>query len=255
MARSILSSTRVHRLAAPLTAIFVVTAAPQWVAAGNGASMFARDEAKGHFERALSLQGGGAYGEAIIEYQAAYALMPMPELLFNIGQCYRLSGDAAHAILYYQRYLQVVGDGGAADEARAHIQALSAPVVATKPPPAPPPPSPSSGSATWRWIGAGSATAGVLLVGAGLWFGMEATDAATRIESATGEFTPELEAVERDGKTDERRMLLLTTTGATLVLAGGLTWWLNRPRTTVRRLEAGPLLRSGAVGLSLSGTF
>jgi tetratricopeptide (TPR) repeat protein len=218
--------------------------------------MSARDEAKSHFERGLSLQGGRAYDQAIIEYQAAYAIMPMPELLFNIGQCFRLSGDAAHAILYYERYLEIVGNGGAADEARAHIHDLRTPAVAAKPPPAPPsPPSTSSRSAAWRWLGAGSATLGVLLVGTGLWFGLEANHAEGRIESATGEFTPELEAVQRDGKTDDRRMLILTTTGATLVLAGGFTWWLSRPRTQVRRFEAGPLLRSGAVGLSLSGTF
>ena len=214
-----------------------------------------RDAARDHFERALRLQEGRAYDRAIIEYQTAYAIMPMPELLFNIGQCYRLSGDAAHAILYYERYLASVGDGGAADEARAHIQALRAGAPAAKPEPSPPPPATSSGSATWRWIGAGSATLGALLVGTGLWFGLEANQAEGRIESATGEFTPELEAVQRNGKADERRMLILTTTGTTLLLAGGLTWWLSRPRAEPRRLEAAPLLRSDAVGLSLSGTF
>ena len=80
--------------------------------------------AKSHFKQGKAYQEAGAYADAIKEYERAFQLAPLPELLYNIGQCQRLVGEKQKAIAAYQRYLDRVSDGDLADEARAHVAAL-----------------------------------------------------------------------------------------------------------------------------------
>jgi tetratricopeptide (TPR) repeat protein len=81
--------------------------------------------AKAHFKQGRAYQEAGAYADAIKEYEQAYALAPLPDLLYNIGQCHRLGGDKLKAIAAYQRYLAAAPEDGAlAEEARNHVAAL-----------------------------------------------------------------------------------------------------------------------------------
>jgi tetratricopeptide (TPR) repeat protein len=195
-----------------------------------------RTVAKAHFEAGRKFQDARAYDKAIIEYQAAYAIAPQPELLFNIGQCYRLAGQPRSAVLYYQRYLQLVSDGGASDEARAHVirlrqdiaahpqvagVAIAAPGLLAEREASPP--------SDWRWFGAGSVVAGLALGGVGL--AMSSND------------------------TDGTEAVALTAFGAALVAAGGVTWYLASRVDTPRRLIAAPIAGPGLAGVALAGTF
>jgi tetratricopeptide (TPR) repeat protein len=83
-----------------------------------------KKEAKGHFEQGRSFYDAGAYDDALREYQAAYKLMPAPQFLFNIAQCFRLKGDKQNAIDYYQKFLDKAPDSPVADEARDYIAKL-----------------------------------------------------------------------------------------------------------------------------------
>jgi tetratricopeptide (TPR) repeat protein len=193
--------------------------------------------ARAHFEAGRKFQEARAYDKAIIEYQAAYAMEPMPELLFNIGQCYRLAVQPRSAVLYYQRYLKLVADGGASDEARAHVIALrqeiaAHPQVAGV---AIASPGPLGGSETpppsdLRWFGAGSIVAGLALGGVSL--AMSSNDADSGTEA-----------------------LALTSVGAALVAAGGVTWYLASRVDTPRRLVAAPIAGPGVAGVAFGGTF
>lgn len=80
--------------------------------------------ARAHFKQGRAYQEAGAWKDAIAEYEKAYALAPLPELLYNIGQCHRLGSDKPKAIAAYQRYLAAAPEGAFADEARSHIAAL-----------------------------------------------------------------------------------------------------------------------------------
>jgi tetratricopeptide (TPR) repeat protein len=80
--------------------------------------------AKAHFKQGKAYYEAGAYGDAVKAYEKAYALVPLPKLLFNIGQAYRMQRDKPKAVTAYQRYLAVVSVGTLADEARAHIATL-----------------------------------------------------------------------------------------------------------------------------------
>jgi tetratricopeptide (TPR) repeat protein len=84
----------------------------------------ARAQAKAHFKQGAAHYAAGRYDQALAEYQTAYELLPLPDILFNIGQVWRMKGDSARAIEYYNRYLAVEPKGRASDDARAHVTAL-----------------------------------------------------------------------------------------------------------------------------------
>jgi tetratricopeptide (TPR) repeat protein len=48
---------------------------------------------------------GGNYESALESFNAAYELIPVPGLLFNIGQCHRKLGHHEQAADYFKRYL------------------------------------------------------------------------------------------------------------------------------------------------------
>jgi tetratricopeptide (TPR) repeat protein len=83
-----------------------------------------RGEARAHFAKGKSLQEQHKYDEAIAEYQAAYALTPLPPLLFNIAQSQRLKGDKAAALDFYDKYLAADPEGPLAEEAREHVSTI-----------------------------------------------------------------------------------------------------------------------------------
>jgi iron complex outermembrane receptor protein len=71
------------------------------------------DRARTHLKAGISYYDEGRYADAAREMEAAYSLKPLPDLLYNVAQCYeRLNrlGDAAGA---YRKYLE--GKPGAED--------------------------------------------------------------------------------------------------------------------------------------------
>lgn len=66
----------------------------------------ARDEAraKALFEVAVRHHKAGRFEPAIAAYQEAYDAAPLPDFLFNIGQCYRVLGQTDRAIFFFERY-------------------------------------------------------------------------------------------------------------------------------------------------------
>jgi hypothetical protein len=78
-------------------------------------------KAKAHFDRGKASYEAGNYKTAIDEYLAAYALAPFPELVFNIGQAFRLAGKDARALEAYEMYLAQQPQGELAPEAQGHV--------------------------------------------------------------------------------------------------------------------------------------
>jgi len=61
--------------------------------------------AKLHFDRGEKLYALTKFSEALDEYQLAFDAKPIPDFLFNIGQCYRNLADYDSAIFSYKKYL------------------------------------------------------------------------------------------------------------------------------------------------------
>lgn len=60
--------------------------------------------------QAQSHYDAGRYEEASEAYRKAYAVVPAPELLFNLGQCQRLLGRSERALKYFEAYLRLRPD-------------------------------------------------------------------------------------------------------------------------------------------------
>src|SRR5262245_57508804 len=83
-----------------------------------------KDQARRDVSAGMTAQTAGHYDEAIALYKKAYAAIPHPEILFNLGQAYRLKGDAETALDYYRRYLAAEPSGRAAGDANRWVTEL-----------------------------------------------------------------------------------------------------------------------------------
>lgn len=89
--------------------IFVFAAWCATVAAATPAHAdVANRAAQRYFEQGEALFKVGKFTAALREYQKAFDAEPLPELLYNIGQCYRNLGDYEHAILNFKTYLSLL---------------------------------------------------------------------------------------------------------------------------------------------------
>jgi tetratricopeptide (TPR) repeat protein len=146
-----------------LLALFAVALAARVAAADDAVTRGARR----HFERGEKLYALTRFSEALAEYQLAFDARPIPDFLFNIGQCYRNLGDYDAAIFSYRKYLtaapeapnraqveQLIRELGA-EQARSDTRRLGlargrpAPAAAT----APTAPDPPIYTRWWFWTG------------------------------------------------------------------------------------------------------
>jgi hypothetical protein len=74
----------------------------------------------------IAAQDAKDYDKAIELYKRAYALVPHPTLMFNIGQAHRLAGRPAQAATFYKRYLELDPKGGESAAAHAALAAIHA---------------------------------------------------------------------------------------------------------------------------------
>jgi len=84
-----------------------------------------RNAAEVRAQKGKAALGAGDAATAIAEYEAAHAIWPEPDYLFQIGQAHRLAGATAKALMSFARYLAVAPDGANAGAARSLSAELS----------------------------------------------------------------------------------------------------------------------------------
>ena len=70
----------------------------------------ATKQAKKHFFKGEKLFALGRFEAARDEYEAAFEAKPLPEFLYNIGQCHRNLGDYESAIFSFRKYVKLKPD-------------------------------------------------------------------------------------------------------------------------------------------------
>lgn len=106
----------VHRAVRALALALMLLASLVGPAAAQDATARARDL----FTRGVAAYGAGRLEEAADLLGQADALVPSPELAYNLGRVHERMGHVAEAVRYYRRYL----DTGTADAAsRADVEA------------------------------------------------------------------------------------------------------------------------------------
>jgi tetratricopeptide (TPR) repeat protein len=129
----------------------LAAAALALVAAAPAARADDLAEARRHFEAGEAHYARGAWREAFASYEAAYRSAPLPDLLFNLGQCQRKLGDRERALELYRRFLESSPPQDKrhiVEELLRDLEAEPAPdAPVAEPPPAGPPREPGPGAA------------------------------------------------------------------------------------------------------------
>lgn len=122
--------------------------------------------AKRHYDRAKKLFELQKFDDALEQFQKAYDASPIPDFLYNIGQCQRNLGDYKAAVFSFKRYLKLDPETERREKLEALIEELERKIdegdaerLALKPTKKQQPdPGPESGSSPvykkwWFWTG------------------------------------------------------------------------------------------------------
>ncbi len=105
-----------------------------------------RRQAKHLFERATAEYEQQDFEAALRDFQAAYRLASVPEILFNLGQCHFELHRFRRAAFYYRRYLEARPRAANAEQVGARLAELdraeARAALARTPPPSKPKPPP-----------------------------------------------------------------------------------------------------------------
>lgn len=209
------------------------------VAAISTAHADDKAQAKKLYEEGLRHYNLAEYAEAIRPWKDAYLLTKRPLLLFNIGQAYRLSGDCAQAMTFYESYAREQpnpkNQGELSDAealCREKLAAKPAPPPVTPPPmtetgtaptPLPPPPPATAEqrpSYRRRNVGMIVGISGLALGGAAIYFALHAGKQADALDGYRGEWGAAQESIEARGRRDQKLAWGLGLGGAAAIGVG-----------------------------------
>lgn len=245
-----------------------VTAALALVVATTAAhaqSTAAVDAARAYTDQGLAAEQAGDYTRALALYRQAYALVPHPLLLFDMGQAHRKAGHTEEALRHYQRYLDTDPHDPQREVATAFVARLEEQLAAERrskeaaasavaPGPSEPDldePAPDVTRAPGRRqriVGASLVGAGVVSLAAGTYLELRARSLAADLSRPGAQYDPTVVA---DGEAAERHGALALAAGGVLVVGGAAVYLLARARAVDARRTArwAPALGPRFVGL------
>ncbi len=91
-----------------------------------GADDVATRSAKRHYDRGEKLFALGKFADALDEFEKAFDAKPIPDFLFNIGQCHRNLGDFDAAIFSYRKFLVLAPEAPNREKVQELIDELEA---------------------------------------------------------------------------------------------------------------------------------
>lgn len=220
----------------PLVVIVTIALEGAAIAAPSAEELFAQGQAS--FER-------GDYADAVVKWEESYERSREPELLFNIAQALRLDGRCPDALAVYRRFVAAAPRSDQRPLADEFVRELAAKCGEARAPPDVA--SPEEGQQpdahlveaddearpTGKIVGLGIVGAGVVSVGAGLYFGHRASSLGDEVTSAcrSGCDWAVYGRKEAEGRSAETKQYVLAGIGAAAVIGGAVTyWWSSRER-------------------------
>ncbi len=267
-----------------VTLLFVIAATAPALAAS------ADDEARARVFSSTGVRqyNEGRYDEAIASFEAAYKIVPLPLLVFDIAQAYRLKGDAycAEALDRYRAFLRAasprdpnralaedfVVQTSACVRSRAasgapHEPASPETPASTTAQPTEPAPmltrrasdDQPRGRLALRITGISGLVVGAAMVASGAAFGASAVRDRDELERACTPgctWSSALAATERDRASAVAKTIALSTVGGVVLVAGAvLSYYGWRGGRDGRRVWIAPALAPGLAGLGAGGAF
>jgi len=246
-------------------------------------------------KKAIAKSQASDHLAAIELYLDAYKLVPLAQLLSNIGTEYQAAGKPVEALKYFCKYLDAEPSGSLASYATAqakvlHDQLGTKPVAdkdvckPAKPEPDPddaatPKPAvklapvtgpgddhkdaPSAGGSTIKWVGIGGIVAGAAVLGGGIYFGFRAKHYSDEITNhdPTKPWPDTIKQDEADGKSAQTKQIAFLIAGGAIAATGVVLTVVGRSSKPEEQ-HAGttttrvvPVVSPDSVGLVVSGGF
>jgi hypothetical protein len=138
-AGTVVASTAAMRWCLTALLLCGLLRAPAWCA---------DDEIRQCFEEGSKHYHLGEFADAAKTYKRCYKVRPDAIFLYNIAQCYRLSGDLQNALFFYRSYLNSSPGADNHREVEERIRKLEGELASQKAPPNVPVPPPTAGTST-----------------------------------------------------------------------------------------------------------
>lgn len=240
----------------------------------------------------------GRYKNAARSYLDAYEIKQSPSIVFLLSEIYKSRGEVAWALRGYNRYLEVEPGGQYASSCTERIDAigelddptemgdsdidptavfgeievpeeipeetstLPTPVVREKRPTLTEQPpavrTSKSPGKLMRYSGLGAAGLGVIFVGLGVKFGLDASSASDELSGRSGAWTAADRATISDGESAETKSIVFSLVGAVSIVGGGVLYFLGSKsgqEDAVRTSGLAPSVDSQGVSLHWMGNF
>jgi tetratricopeptide (TPR) repeat protein len=269
--------------------------APALAAAQPQPTPAAKQAASERVKKAIAKSQAGEHETAIDLYLEAYAIIPQPLLLSNVGSEYQQLKKPVEALKYFCKYLEADPTGAnvtyAASQARIlYVELGGVPTVPYEdvckpivkaPPPADPPPKPQPASSpalapdpapapgpvdsgpttstpAIRYVGIGFAIVGAAAFGAGTYYGLEARRISDEITNhdVNDPWPGNIKDLEAEGKAAEQKQIALMIGGGVALAAGVVMFIVGAPETTNEAtVSFTPIATPDTLGFAAGGRF
>ena len=272
----------------------VLILAPALAAAQPPPTPQQKQAASDKVKKAISKSQAGEHEAAVDLYLEAYAIIPQPLLLSNVGSEYQQMKKPYEALKYFCKYIEADPTGNNVQYATAQARTIyielggvpsvedkdvCKPIVKKQEPAPPPPnpvltnPEPTPGPApgpvdngpkkptpTLRYVGVGVAVVGAAVFGVGTYYGLQAKSISDEITNhkTTDPWPANIKEREAEGKADEKKQIIFMVGGG-LALAAGVTMFIvGAPKAsaeTSTSLSIAPVATPDQLGFAASGRF
>jgi tetratricopeptide (TPR) repeat protein len=245
----------------------------------------AKQQASNLVKQAIAKSQAGDHATAIELYLQAYALIPQPLLLSNIGSEYQQEpGKQVEALKYFCKYLEADPTGSNASYATAQAKALQIELgnqvddanvckPAAPPPPPPdtsaqvtgtadiaqqPPPAGEGHGKALEYTGLGVAAVGAVGLGVGVYFGLQAKDVSDQISNhkPSDPWPADIKQLEARGQSDENKQIGFLIGGGVALAAGTVMYFVGKSHASSgEHVSIVPLVTPDSAGLSLGGSY
>jgi tetratricopeptide (TPR) repeat protein len=275
-----------------LVAAVVALATGVVVAQPAGSTDKQKQQAGELVRKAIAKSQAGDHATAIDLYLQAYAIVPLPILLSNVGSEYQQQGKPVEALRYFCKYIDA--DPTGTNVAYATAQAKSLQIeqgnqvddkdVCNPPKPASPKPAdhgehgehaepagapPTSHEAavtggvdhpgnTLEYTGLGIGAAGVIALGVGTYFGVQAKKISDDISNhpINQMWRTDIRSYEAQGQSDQNKMIGFVIAGGALVASGAIMLYMGHSKNaSAEHVAVMPVASPTTIGLAVGGGF
>jgi len=200
---------------------------------------------------------GHDYPTAIAKWEDSFAASREPELLFNIAQAYRLSGDCAHALATYRHFLSLAAASEQRPLAEEFVHELQLKCGLPPPPHVEPVPEQIENTGSGRnlkLVGIVTGGTGVVLVATGLLFGRRASTLGAEVTLACAVSCDWSAQQDKDaaGRRDAAIGYALDAVGLAAIAGGAIMYYIGDRKGTV---DVSPRPREGGAVITWNGSW